>query len=439
MMTEDEIRYVCRVIPSEDVVNYFRCNPKEFAKICPGFRASAIHKLDICNLLSRNRSRGFVNFFIEKHISDWLSQIQQYIEECLGNGDTRMIALLKALPYCYFVDNIGLYFKLIGEEYTEEMLSILGSSIQVIKDSNAECERLQKSLNDKTSALIRTEAEFDQVQSEKSKARKKLVEQSEEINTLKRANIDLEKSKTVIPMLEQTIVSFKELAHEQKDYIQQLEADLCSAKDAHFQFEQKIREEHVEQQEAEKFKKDAAQKPKCSKDLDDFKDYLGYNFIGNYNETTLITICDSHKDKIIFLTVSYERTLAYVSGELMRYFHYLNLNRIEAFIGNKDLTEDPSVLDEEEALTVTFKSDTRWSAVLKEILGEFEIGGAVREYKGSLVTNERSLCRLLAFDVLPYCLDVLKIAPFNFSERLVKYAGDSGRCTFKNLFRRWFA
>lgn len=72
------------------------------------------------------------------------------------------------------------------------------------------------------------------------------------------------------------------------------------------------------------------------------------NFIGNFNETILLTICDHHKDKIIFLTMFYDRTLYYVPQEILKYCHYLNLNRIEAFTYDHKLTEDPSFLDEVE-------------------------------------------------------------------------------------------
>lgn len=522
LMTEDEIRYVCSVIPTKDAVGYFQHNPKEFAKICPGFRASAVGKLDVSNLLFRNRSRGFVEFFIEKHISDWLSQIQQHIDKCLNDGNTRVVALLKTLPHCFFVDNISLYFKLTDGEFAEDARSIISASTRIIKDSDTECERLETTLNAKTSEISRTEAELERIQTELANTRKKLGERIDEIKILKRTNADLEKSKGVIASPEQTIRSLKQKAQKREDYIQQLKRELSATRDKQLKLELKIRDELAKQQTMEKFQQEVAQKPKCPKDLNEFRDYLGYNFenigvpagsdyypllkdylseilfkgkpiiisrstglslmqcvsntlaktsvvstltfaddvtdktiddflsqdkrivcldnfIGNYNETALITTCDRHRDKIIFLTVAYDHTLCFVPDELMRYCHYLNLNRVEAFASGKELTEDPSIVDEVEIVVTSNAPDARWSGALKEMLEEFGVSGALSAYKSSLVTDEVSLCRLLAFDVLPYCTDVLKIAPFNTSERLVKYAGDSGRCQYKDLFRRWFA
>jgi hypothetical protein len=163
------------------------------------------------------------------------------------------------------------------------------------------------------------------------------------------------------------------------------------------------------------------------------------NFIGNYNETTLVTICDKHKDKIIFITVMYVHTLAFVSDELLKYCHYLNLNRIDAFVSNPELTEDPSIIEESDAFATSVVSDVRWSDVLKTVFAECGIQGAFPAHKSSLVTDELTLCMLLAFDVLPYFTDALRIVPFNVSERLLKYAGSNGRCEYKALFRRWFS
>lgn len=110
-LNEDEIRYICSVIPQRDAIAYFQHSPKEFAKICPGFRASSVTRFDVGNLIFRNRSRSFVSFFIEDHISKWLSQIQAHIEQRINDGDNKDEAFLNTLPFCFFADNIRLYFK----------------------------------------------------------------------------------------------------------------------------------------------------------------------------------------------------------------------------------------------------------------------------------------------------------------------------------------
>jgi hypothetical protein len=162
------------------------------------------------------------------------------------------------------------------------------------------------------------------------------------------------------------------------------------------------------------------------------------NFIGNCNETELIPLFDNHRDKVIFLTVAYDRTIHYVSGEFLRYCQYINLNRITALSAYAELTEDPSTVEEVEFEPQGIFQDNRYSSLLRDMLGEFGFLQSLVEQKCTAISNEQDLCRVLAFDVLPYCVDVLQIAPYNTSERLIKYAGDAGRCSYKNLFKGWF-
>lgn len=521
-MTEEEIRYVCSVIPLQEAVRYFKHYPKDFAKVMPGFRATSLKKQEqVSSILFRNRNRFFVSSFIEKHITRWLDEIGIAIKEKINEGNSNETALLQTLPHCFFADNIGLYFKLTGEVYDDKFLSMLSTSIKFIKENVMENELIKSKLDVKTLEVSRLDMELERAQIEQSKINQKLNERIDEIKTLKYVNVDLEKREKVITSQEQTIKMLEQKAQERENYIQQLKASNTAIKNEQLQLEQKLKEELAKWKNTEKHCCDTSQKPKCPKDHNEFSDYLGYNFeslgisanadyysllikhlneilfqgkpiiisrstgltlmkcvsntlvktpivstlvyagditersidcfllqerrivcldnfIGNYNETTLITICDRHKDKIIFLTVAYDRTLAYVPDEMLRYCHYLNLNRIKAFIDG-ETKEDPSIVDEEETAFNTIVSDTRWSATLKEILKELGVQGALAVYKESLVSGELSLCCLLAFDVLPYCTDVLKINPFNVSERLVKYVGDRGRCPYKDLFRRWFS
>jgi len=523
IMTEDEMRYVCSVIPLQHTIGYFKQNPKDFAKVMPGFRAKSLKNQEqVSGVLYRNRNQHFISSYIEKHINRWLDEIGAAINERIEDGESKESALLLTLPHCFFVDNIRLYFKLSDEEHSEDFLSLLSAGVKIIKDSDIEREKSKAGLETRTNEVSRVKTELERVQSELDKANRKLSDRLDEIEKLKRANSDLEKLKNVIFVHEQSVEQLKQKAEAQEDYIQQLKAGLSAAKDEQLQLEQKIKDELIKQQEMEMSRQSVAHKPKCPEDLDEFKNYLGYNFeniglstrndyypllkdhlceilfqgkpiiisrssglslmkcvsntlvntpvvptlefadnvtekllsnylsqnnrivcldnfIGNYNETTLITLCDGHKDKIIFLTVAYDHTLAYVPDELLRYCHYLNLNRIEAFSSDNELTEDPSHFDESETVVIPTAPDLRWSVFLKETLEELGLRGALSIYKQSLVTNELTLCRLLAYDILPYCTDVLQITPFNVSERLVKYAGNSGRCPYKDLFGRWFA
>jgi len=521
-LTEDEVRYICSVIPTRDAIAYFQHNPKEFSKIRPGFRANAISKLNVSNLLFRYRNRGFISFFIEKHISDWLSQIQEHFDNCMEDGDSKESALFHTLPFCFFADNIALYFKLINEEYSEEYIATLSAAVKAIKESNGKQEKLQEELKAKESAIKKLQAEYELAKSDLESTGIKLNERSAEIKTLKRSISELEKLRTVVQNDEEIIASLKAKIQEQEGTIKKLRAELSDTRDSSQQLEAQIRSELEKQQAAKIAKQRVAQKPKCPSDIEAFKDYLGYNlenigvsagseysallkehlskilfqgipvvvsrnvgltlmkcvanaligqpnvkklafskdysvedidnflssggrvvcldnFIGNCNETELLPLFDNYRDKVIFLTVTYDRTIYYVSREFLRYCHYLNLNRIAALSINAELIEDPSVIEEVESKPQGLSPDNRYSHLLREMLGEFGFHQSLVEQKCAAISGEQDLCRTLAFDVLPYCVDVLQVAPYNTSERFLKYAGDTGRCPYKNLFKGWFS
>lgn len=523
MLTEDEIRYVCSVIPLKESVDYFKHYPKDFNKVIRGYRPTSLHDQEqISAVLFRTRKQPFISSFIEKHISRWLDEIEKEIKEKTDEGEGEESALLQTLPHCFFVDKIELYFKLTGTEHSAEFLSLFSESIKVIEEIDKEREQSTAKLEAKIIAVNRLESDLEHIRNEQTKTNKRLSEYVNEVKVLKRANVDLEKSISVTGSLEQIITSLKDKAQEREDYIKQLKTDLIVAKEEQLQLKKINKEVLARRQEIESQRQESAKLPRRPRDLEEFKEYLGYNFesigvqatedyypllkdhicnilfqgkpilisrsagatlmkcisnalvktpqvptlafsadvtettidyflsrknrvlcldnfIGNFNETTLITICERHRDKIIFLAVSYDRTLAYVADEFRKYCHYLNLNRIEAFSEVCLLTEDPSVVDEIAMSVSRVNSDARWATTLKGILDEIGVRGTMLTYKSTTVTSELCLCQMLAFDILPYCADVLKIAPFNSSELLLKYAGANGRCQYKALLGRWFS
>ena len=522
-LTEDEVRYICSVIPLQESVCYFKHYPKDFAKVMPGFRATSMkNQAQVNTLLYRFRNQPFITSFIEKHISRWIEEIQGCITQRIDDGDSKEAALLHTLPNCFFADNIGLFLKLVNEEYSEEFIALLSVAVKAIKDSDGKREKFDNEIKDKASEIKKLQGQFENVQLELFRTGTKLNECSSEIKDLKRTNASLEKMSAAIQSNEESIAAFKSKIHDREEIIQQLRKELTEIIDSKKQIEAQIRAELEKQQNIKAAQQEAAVKPKCPNNMDEFKDYLGYNlenlgvpsnseyfailkehlcctlfqgvpvvinrgvgmilmkcianalvstsnvrtlafckdlsaqdvekflsidgrvvcldnFIGSFNETELLPLFERHRDKIIFLTVAYDRTLYYISEEFLRYCHYLNLNRIEALLGNADLTEDPSTVEEKEANLQCVLPGTRYSQALRDMLSEFGFRRSLVEHKCIYVSSEMDLCRALAFDILPYCVDVMRIAPYNTSERLIKYSGDAGRCQYKNLFRRWFA
>jgi hypothetical protein len=150
MMTDQEIEYVCSVIPLQETIAYFKYYSKDFAKVRPGFRATSFRNQEqASDLLFRKRNQRFISSFIENHIKHWLDDISEVINQKIDEGLSKESALLQTLPYCYFVDNIRLYFKLIGVEYSDETLCVFETGIKIIKESNSENEHLKVAIQEK--------------------------------------------------------------------------------------------------------------------------------------------------------------------------------------------------------------------------------------------------------------------------------------------------
>lgn len=522
ILTEDDVRYICSVIPLEDSVCYFKQYPKDFAKVMPGFRATSMKRQEqISALIFRYRKQSFIASFIDKHICRWLEEIQGHIAKRMDDGDNHESALLQTLPNCFFSDNVGLFFKLINEEHSDEYIALLCAAVKTIKKFDDKREKLDKEIKDKDFEIKKLHVQFEFAQADSARLGAKLNETSAEIKDLKITNVDVARLKDIIQSNEETNEALISKVQDQEKIIKQLSKELLEMKDGKKQIEDKIQTELEKQLTFSKTSKEVAKKAKCPNNIDEFKDYLGYNlenlgvatsseyfallkehlccilfqgipvvinqgvgknlmkcignalisvpivktltfgsdlstqdvgdflstderivcldnFVGNFNETELLPLFERHRDKVVFLTVAYDRTLNFVSGEFLRYCHYLNFNRIEALVANAELTEDPSTVEEVEARSQIVSPDTRYSKLLREMLCEFAFRRSLVEHKCINVSTEQDLCRALAFDILPYCVDVLQIAPFNTSERLIKYAGNAGRCPYKNLFKVWF-
>lgn len=231
MMTDDEIQYVCSVIPISDSVGYFKRNPKDFSKIMPGFRPARLKdKNQVNGILFRNRNQQFISTFIENYISDQVVKINDTLSDKIDGGVSQETALLQTLSHSFFIDNIGLYFKLEGKEYSEEVISLFSSSIHLIKAAAMEYACLESSLNDKVSEVNHKELTLERVKAELDKTKRTLTECFDEIASLKRTNIDLEKLNDVIKENERIIEGQKQKAQEYEDYIQKLNYDLSMVK-----------------------------------------------------------------------------------------------------------------------------------------------------------------------------------------------------------------
>ncbi|SDZ53071.1 hypothetical protein SAMN05421736_1164 [Evansella caseinilytica] len=522
LLTEDEARYIISVIPLQDTVSYFKHNPKQFSQIRPGFRATSISKVDASNLLFSKRSRKFVSSFIEKHISKWLSQVQEQITKCMDDGDSKDIAFIHTLPFSFFAGNVGLYFKLVNDEYSEEYIALMSAIVKNIKEVAKEQEELKEKIKALESQSNKLQEELETKNDEWSRNSDRFSDKLLEMDALKDKFSILEKLQTTSFKDKEEIEKLKIEKKELHGKIDKLLTEITEIKNNSRLLEEQIRDELVKKQKRLDEAQSFAPSPKCPRDIDEFKEYLGYNlinigvpndteyfpllisylskilfrgapivvnhaiginiikcaantlmgkstvktlpysqditnekirefllssdrvvcldnFIGNYNETELIPLIEKHRDKIVFLTVIYDRTLRYLSQEFLRYCHYFNANRIGMLSIESKLSEDPSTIVEHSYKPKFTQGENRFRNIFREILRELSYPQSIIEHKCESIANEQDLCQSLAFDILPYCIDVLQMKPYNTSERLLKYAGKDGRCPQRNLLVRWFA
>lgn len=159
------------------------------------------------------------------------------------------------------------------------------------------------------------------------------------------------------------------------------------------------------------------------------------NFIGNYNETLLVPILKMYGDKIIFITVSYDRTLNYISSEFLKYCSYINVNHFNQLIGQAEINEDPLVVIEEPYSIDFSNKPNRHLRILKKILEELSLEYFSTNIDLHGVSNDDDISAELIYSILPYCNNVCNKNPMRLSETLQKYMG---RCPHEDLIGEWF-
>lgn len=162
-------------------------------------------------------------------------------------------------------------------------------------------------------------------------------------------------------------------------------------------------------------------------------------FIGNCNEIEMIPLLEQFRNKIIFVTYMYDRTLKYVPIEIFAYFNYINVDGIKPLVRIKDVTEDPSDIHESAyAVQENTSSDNRYRRIFSEIAAECGFHKDVISVMVNSINGEEPMNNILIYTLLPYVSNVLQRNPYSCSKRLQKYAGESGKCPKKEMIMRWF-
>ena len=514
-LSEDEYLKICSAIPHTIIVGYFQKNPKEFSRIRPGFRASAITNRDAIKLLATFRNRGFISSFLEQIVKDWIKDIIGVVDGYRNNGESELTAYIHTLYQSYFADNISAFFKLIEKEYDDEHLSIIADIVSLLKEIDGKQKELETASKETVEALNISERNNRSVSRSLEKANKQIEDLTGRLEKLKTLNKQFQDLSETYEKSEKENSEQKKQLEDLRRQISQLSVSLKDLKKENSELEVSIRTQIDKEKEAELMLVRCPY-PISPVDLSEFQEYFSYNlesigvknsplptikllsvyistivfqgrpivcnrscgnvltkcisnalagnvpadtivfsaekaitktllncgrivvldnFLGNYNESVLLSLLERFKNKIIFLTVTYDGTLRYLSEEFFSYCNYVNLSNIPAFSAFVDPDEDPSIVEEKEYSYEDSPKTNRYVSILNSIMKELGYSKTIVNIRASKVANDTSLCGYLLFDVLPFFVDVQLKNPFNYSETLQRYVE---KCPYKNVFEEWF-
>lgn len=101
-LTNEELKYICTVIPFQEAMAYFKKYPKEFAKLKPGFRVKSLTDESVKKTLYTFRNKDFIASFLVKHIDRWVKEIDEELAKVLENGLDQESAYIDVLSRSFF-------------------------------------------------------------------------------------------------------------------------------------------------------------------------------------------------------------------------------------------------------------------------------------------------------------------------------------------------
>lgn len=161
-------------------------------------------------------------------------------------------------------------------------------------------------------------------------------------------------------------------------------------------------------------------------------------FIGNCNEIELMSVLEQYRNKIIIITYMFDKTLRYIPPEILSYVRFVCADEFSSLLKRKDITEEPSTIEEEAYTYQKSFPNNRYQKIFREIVQQCGLNSDISNTLADEIDDEKHMNNLLMFTLLPYLTKVLGISPYNCSKRLQKYAGETGRCPNKEILMRWF-
>lgn len=223
-LTNEDIKYICTVIPYQETAAYFRKNPKEFTKIRPGFRVKSLNDDMLTRILYEFRAKDFISSYLNKHIVNWIKDIDSELIKVKEQGLDQNAAYIDVLSRSFFAGNVALFFKIKEEEKTEEYISVLSSAVTYEVEHHKEDEEELISINKIVKQLKEKKEDIEQQLADEKKKTDYLMNREQEFRAqLEQKSLSLEEAN------EEKKESEEKCKH-LKDIAEKLEADLIKTK-----------------------------------------------------------------------------------------------------------------------------------------------------------------------------------------------------------------
>lgn len=108
--------------------------------------------------------------------------------------------------------------------------------------------------------------------------------------------------------------------------------------------------------------------------------------------------------------------------------------KYQSFLSGHFQTKTPLSLRKKSTVLAQDTIVIGFQTVLRNILKELGYTDKVINSKVIGISDERRLCEILVFDIIPYSFDIRSINPLNYSQTLQKYIKKS---CYAKLLERW--
>ena len=187
-LTKEEKSILCEIITGKEFKELFKRNEQEFSKMRKGFRAKSLTEEQALSVAIMHIDKPFIAMWVNIRVEHWLKEIEENIAKLMGEGFSHGAALATTMLDSFFVNNVELYFKLIGAPLDTDSCSNLYERMEDIKSErarNAETSNRIQAMEEENQRLSnQVEKAQHSIKAIKTECEKKIQEIEQDKNQL---------------------------------------------------------------------------------------------------------------------------------------------------------------------------------------------------------------------------------------------------------------